>query len=218
MASGDVRPGPGGVLRRAARHRPGAFDGPHPRHRRDRCGRHVRLRRSRALRPSDPGEEAADRPFGRLPSDQEARFRELWEEFEACETAEARFAARSDRLQPLLLNMANRGEPPGAERGSPRGWSAGGTRTSPTGPVCSGRSPARSLPRPSPRATCRSRTFGWAQRVASDLRLRTLRPAPSPPDRTLEGRLCHDHRGHQGRGVGELTPSATRPRWTCGGR
>ena len=55
--------------------------------------------------------EAADRLFGRLPADQAATFRALWEEFEARETPEARFAAALDRLQPLLLNVANKGEP-----------------------------------------------------------------------------------------------------------
>ena len=55
--------------------------------------------------------EAADRLFGRLPQDQAARFRDLWDEFEDGRTPEARFVAAVDRLQPLLLNLANRGEP-----------------------------------------------------------------------------------------------------------
>lgn len=49
-------------------------------------------------------ERAAKRLFGLLPSDQTAEFRALWEEFEAEETAEARFAAALDRMQPLLCN------------------------------------------------------------------------------------------------------------------
>ncbi len=49
-------------------------------------------------------ERAADRIFGLLPPDQCADFRALWEEFEAEETVEARFAASLDRLQPLLCN------------------------------------------------------------------------------------------------------------------
>jgi putative hydrolase of HD superfamily len=49
---------------------------------------------------------AADRLFGLLPAEQGARFRALWEEFEAQETAESRFANALDRLQALLQNMA----------------------------------------------------------------------------------------------------------------
>ncbi len=47
---------------------------------------------------------AAERIFGLPPADQGAEIRALWEEFEARETPEARFAAAMDRLQPLLLN------------------------------------------------------------------------------------------------------------------
>jgi putative hydrolase of HD superfamily len=47
---------------------------------------------------------AADRIFGLLPPDQGAAFRALWDEFEAKETAEARFATAVDRFQPMLLN------------------------------------------------------------------------------------------------------------------
>ncbi len=50
-------------------------------------------------------EQAADRIFGMLPSDQAAEMRALWEEFEAEATPEARFAASLDRLQPLLSNI-----------------------------------------------------------------------------------------------------------------
>lgn len=49
-------------------------------------------------------EAAAARIFGMLPPDQARRTRELWEEFEAMETPESRFAAALDRLQPLLHN------------------------------------------------------------------------------------------------------------------
>jgi len=48
---------------------------------------------------------AADRLFGMLPRDQAASFRAAWEEFEARETPEARFANALDRLQALLQNM-----------------------------------------------------------------------------------------------------------------
>ena len=54
-------------------------------------------------------ERAADRIFGLLPDDQRAEMRALWEEFEAEETAEARFAAAIDRLQPLLCNYYTQG-------------------------------------------------------------------------------------------------------------
>lgn len=54
---------------------------------------------------------AADRLFGLLPSDQGDRLRALWEEFEARETLDARFAAALDRVQPVLLNVANEGGP-----------------------------------------------------------------------------------------------------------
>jgi putative hydrolases of HD superfamily len=52
---------------------------------------------------------AADRLYGLLPPDQGAQLRAVWEEFEARETAESRFAAAVDRLQPLLLNLATEG-------------------------------------------------------------------------------------------------------------
>ncbi len=47
---------------------------------------------------------AADRIFAILPADQAAELRALWDEFEARQTPEARFAAALDRLQPLLHN------------------------------------------------------------------------------------------------------------------
>ncbi|MEU8567388.1 HD domain-containing protein [Streptomyces pathocidini] len=54
-------------------------------------------------------QRAADKLFALLPADQHGRFRALWDEFEARETLEARFAKAMDRLQPLLLNYGNRG-------------------------------------------------------------------------------------------------------------
>ena len=54
-------------------------------------------------------ERAADRLFGLLPADQGTEFRALWEEFEAEETPEARFAAALDRMQPLLCNYHTEG-------------------------------------------------------------------------------------------------------------
>ena len=46
----------------------------------------------------------ADILFGMLPPAQGAPFRAIWDEFEAAETADARFAKACDRLQPILLN------------------------------------------------------------------------------------------------------------------
>ena len=54
--------------------------------------------------------KAADRIFGILPEDQGTYFRELWEEFEAYETPEAKFAHLLDNFQPLLLNDASGGK------------------------------------------------------------------------------------------------------------
>lgn len=54
-------------------------------------------------------ERAADRLFGILPEDQEKEYRELWEEFEAMDTPESRFAAALDRMQPMLLNFTKNG-------------------------------------------------------------------------------------------------------------
>jgi len=52
---------------------------------------------------------AAERLFGLLPTDQEREFRQLWEEFEARASPEARFANALDRLMPLLQNFHNDG-------------------------------------------------------------------------------------------------------------
>jgi len=52
---------------------------------------------------------AADRLFGLLPADQGERLRALWEEFEAAESTEARFANAIDRVQPLLQNAFSGG-------------------------------------------------------------------------------------------------------------
>jgi putative hydrolases of HD superfamily len=52
---------------------------------------------------------AADRIFGLLPAGDGARLRALWEEFEAHQTPEARFANALDRFQALLLNFTSGG-------------------------------------------------------------------------------------------------------------
>ena len=61
------------------------------------------------LTQRDREEKAADRVFGLLPDDQRDSFRTLWEEFEACETAESRFAHAMDNIQPAMLNNATDG-------------------------------------------------------------------------------------------------------------
>lgn len=63
---------------------------------------------------------AAERIFGLLPPDQGEKLRALWEEFEAWETPEARFARAMDHVQPTLLNHASRG----------RSWEEHGVRLS----------------------------------------------------------------------------------------
>jgi putative hydrolase of HD superfamily len=52
---------------------------------------------------------AAERIFGLLPEDQGRMLREIWEEFDAYETPEARFAHVMDNFQPMLLNDSNGG-------------------------------------------------------------------------------------------------------------
>ncbi|MGW7482586.1 HD domain-containing protein [Nonomuraea muscovyensis] len=52
---------------------------------------------------------AADRIFALLPADQAAGLRELWNEFEARRTPEARFARALDRFAPLLANHHTEG-------------------------------------------------------------------------------------------------------------
>ncbi len=54
-------------------------------------------------------QQAAARLFGLLPADQAEKYRKLWEEFEAADTAEAKFANTLDKVQPLLLNDASGG-------------------------------------------------------------------------------------------------------------
>lgn len=55
-------------------------------------------------------EKAAERIFGMLPKDQGENFRALWEEFDAYETPEAKFAHVCDNVQPLMLNHATGGK------------------------------------------------------------------------------------------------------------
>src|SRR6056297_3017099 len=52
---------------------------------------------------------AAERLFALLPGRQGEDLRALWDEFEAGQSADARFARAVDRIQPLLLNLASGG-------------------------------------------------------------------------------------------------------------
>lgn len=52
---------------------------------------------------------AAKRIFGLLPAAQAEEFIAIWEEFEAGESDEAKFAKAMDRLEPLLQNTSNNG-------------------------------------------------------------------------------------------------------------
>jgi putative hydrolases of HD superfamily len=53
--------------------------------------------------------KAADRIFGLLPPDLATPLRALWEEFEAAETPDARFAKSLDRVQPVMANLMSGG-------------------------------------------------------------------------------------------------------------
>jgi len=77
----------------------------------DEDGRQDQKQRERA---------AADRIFSLLPEDQTTAVRDLWEEFEARRTAEAKFAHAVDRLMPLLHNFVTDG----------RSWRQNGIRRS----------------------------------------------------------------------------------------
>ena len=55
-------------------------------------------------------EAAKERIFAILPEDQQEELKSLFEEFEACETAESKFARAMDNVQPMLLNNSNDGK------------------------------------------------------------------------------------------------------------
>ena len=62
------------------------------------------------LKTQKEREDAAkERIFSLLPADQKEEFSSLFDEFEAYETPESRFAHAMDNLQPLLLNDSNDG-------------------------------------------------------------------------------------------------------------
>lgn len=54
-------------------------------------------------------DKAKERIFSILPEDQKAELIALFDEFEACQTPEARFAKAMDNIQPLILNNSNHG-------------------------------------------------------------------------------------------------------------
>ncbi|QNE01409.1 HD domain-containing protein [Vibrio vulnificus] len=53
---------------------------------------------------------AAQRLFGMLPADQGEELLQLWLEFEAAQTADAKFGKALDRIIPMLLNYHNQGQ------------------------------------------------------------------------------------------------------------
>lgn len=53
--------------------------------------------------------QAAEKLFGMLAPVQGGEIRELWDEFEAMETAESKYANAIDRIQPLILNYLTDG-------------------------------------------------------------------------------------------------------------
>lgn len=55
-------------------------------------------------------EKAAERIYGLLPREQQEELRALWDEFEAGETQEAKFAHTMDNIQPIMLNAASDGK------------------------------------------------------------------------------------------------------------
>ncbi|MCI8584482.1 MAG: HD domain-containing protein [Lachnospiraceae bacterium] len=55
-------------------------------------------------------EKAAERIYGMLPEEQGNTLRMLWEEFEAMETPEAKFANAMDKIQPVLLTDRAQGK------------------------------------------------------------------------------------------------------------
>ena len=52
---------------------------------------------------------AADKLFSQIPPEQGAEIRSLWEEFDAMESTDAKYAACLDRLQPFLHNTLTEG-------------------------------------------------------------------------------------------------------------
>ena len=72
------------------------------------AGDTIVYRRGEATREGE--RRAAARVFGLLPEHEATRFLACWEEFEACDTPEARFAYAMDRLMPVLHNLHANGQ------------------------------------------------------------------------------------------------------------
>ena len=65
---------------------------------------------SEALRTQKSREDnAKQRLFSILPDEQAIEFINIFDEFEECKTAEAKFAHAMDNIQPLMLNDSNNG-------------------------------------------------------------------------------------------------------------
>ncbi|MFZ5806225.1 MAG: HD domain-containing protein [Verrucomicrobiota bacterium] len=64
----------------------------------------------RSSSTSKKEDQAAQKIFSNLPSDQAKEFYMLWKEFEEGDSIEARFARAMDRMAPVLLNYANQGD------------------------------------------------------------------------------------------------------------
>ena len=62
-----------------------------------------------ALTQADRERKAAERIYSLLPEDQAREYMDLWLEFEGKETPESKYCAILDRLQPSVLNYANKG-------------------------------------------------------------------------------------------------------------
>ena len=58
---------------------------------------------------ADREEKAADKLFALLPEEQGAYIRALWEEFDGMETADSKYAACLDRIQPFFHNTLTEG-------------------------------------------------------------------------------------------------------------
>jgi putative hydrolase of HD superfamily len=58
---------------------------------------------------ADREKKAADKLFSQLPQEQGKMIRSLWEEFDAMETPDAKYAACMDRLQPFMHNSLTDG-------------------------------------------------------------------------------------------------------------
>lgn len=63
------------------------------------------------LKTQKAREDAAkERIFSLLPADQKEELIAIFDEFEACETPESKFAHSMDNIQPLMLNNSNNGD------------------------------------------------------------------------------------------------------------